>query len=147
MHRFNIVFIMKKSRTLKDKILLRISLKDDKVFVRDDFCSLGGYDQVGRALKELVFEKKIIKIGYGLYAKAKLSTITGFLVPQASLPDLALEALSKIGVKTGKSLYETKYNLNESTQVPTGRKIAVFSRISRKIGYNGVYINYEQASR
>lgn len=40
---------MKKVRTLKEKITLRISLKD-YVFLRDDFNDLGGYDQVGRAL-------------------------------------------------------------------------------------------------
>ena len=59
---------MKKARTIKSKILLRISLKRDIVFVRDDFNDIGGYDQIGRALRELVVSKQIIKIGYGLLA-------------------------------------------------------------------------------
>ena len=138
---------MKKARTIKSKILLRISLKQDKVFLRDDFCDLGGYDQVGRALRQLVGSKQIIKIGYGLYAKSKISKVSGLVVPQAPLPDLAREALSKIGVKTGLSNSSKLYNLGKSTQVPTGRKIAVEGRISRKIGYDDVYISYEKAAR
>ena len=135
---------MIKARTLKQKILLRISLKQDKVFVRDDFYDLGGgYDQIGRALKQLVGESQIIKIGYGLYAKAKISPVSGSLVPQSSLPELALEALAKLGVKTYIPSCNKLYNAKKSTQVPTGRKIGVTTKISRKIGYNGVFINYE----
>jgi hypothetical protein len=38
------------------------------------------------------------------------------------------------------------YNAGRSTQVPTGRVIAVKSRISRKIGYDGNYVAFERAS-
>jgi hypothetical protein len=138
---------MKKARTIKSKTLLRISLKRDRVFVRDDFNDIGGYDQIGRALRELVASKQIIKIGYGLYAKSKISSISGLVVPQASIPDLAREALYKIGVKTGLSNSSRLYNSGKSTQAPTGRKIAVEGRISRKIGYDDVYISYEKAAR
>ena len=34
-----------------------------------------------------------------------------------------------------------------STQVPTGRVIAVRSRISRKIGYDGRYVSFERLSQ
>ena len=138
---------MKKPRTIKSKILLRISLKQDKVFLRGDFDDIGGYDQVGRALAQLVSSNQIIKIGYGLYAKSKISTISGKVVPVVSLPDLAKEALNKIGVKTVPSNSSELYNLGKSTQVPTGRKIGVKGRISRKIGYDNVYISYEKAAR
>src|SRR5687767_12759625 len=97
-------------RTLKDKVLLRISLKKELVFLRDDFNDLGGYDQVGRVLKQLAREKKIIKVGYGLYAKAKISPISGELVPQAPLPKLAREALSRLKIKTDLSSSDKEYN-------------------------------------
>ena len=137
---------MRKRRTLKDKILLRTSLKKDVVFVRDDFCDLGDYDQVGRALKELVRDKQLIKIGYGLYAKAKISTITGAPVPESPLPLLARYALSKLHVETALDTSTKAYNEGRSTQVPTGRMIAVKGRIVRKIGYNGIYVNYERTT-
>lgn len=134
---------MIKRRPLKDKIILRASLKKDRVFMRDDFSKLGDYDQVGRALKELVREKRLIKIGYGLYARAKISSITGELVPEVPLPILARDALSKLHVAIGLATPNKEYNAGRSTQVPTGRMIAVRSRIVRKIGYNGIYITYE----
>lgn len=138
---------MRKPRTLKMKMLLRMSLKKDVVFTRDDFKDLGGYDQIGRALLRLTKEKKLIKIGYGLYAKAKISPINGQLVPKLPLPSLAREALSKLKVETYSAEASKDYNSGKSTQVPTGRVIAVKDRVVRKIGYNGIFINYERTTR
>ena len=138
---------MKKRRTLRSKIMLRTSLKKEVVFLRNDFDEFGGYDQVGRALNQLVREKKLIKIGYGLYAKAKKSKLTGELVPQSTLPELARDALSKLGVKTYSSTSDDAYNSGKSTQIPTGRTIAVKGRIVRNIGYNGIFINYERKTK
>src|SRR5688572_19590125 len=125
---------MNKIRFLKDKIMLRISLKKETVFLRDDFKDLAGYDQVGRELRKLAREGKILKIGYGLYAKAEISPFNGEIIPQKNLPDLAKEALQRLEVETTATTYEKNYNTGKSTQVPTGRVIAVKSRIVRKIG-------------
>lgn len=116
------------------------------VFVREDFGDLAGYDQVGRALRQLAREGKILKIGYGLYAKARPSSLTGELVPVLPLPALAKEAIERLGLKTYPSRLEQEYNAGRTTQVPTGRLIAVKGRISRRIGYNGAYVSYERAS-
>lgn len=137
---------MRKRRTLKEKILLRVSLKNDKVFLREDFEDLGGYNQVGRALKELVDDVSIIKLGYGLYAKSEISPLTGTKTPRASLPELATEALTKLGVKVSPSKALLLYNAGKTTQVPTGRRIAVNKRVSRKISYNGALIFYERSA-
>lgn len=137
---------MNKIRFLKDKIMLRISLKKDAVFLRNDFKGLGGYDQVGRELRKLVREKKIIKIGYGLYAKAEVSPFNGEIIPQKNLPALAKEALQRLGVETSASTMERDYNAGKSTQVPTGRLIAVKGRVVRKIGYGGAYVSYERVA-
>lgn len=137
---------MNKKRKLKDKIMIRITLKKCAVFLREDFEDLGGYDQIGRILRQLACEGKIIKIGYGLYAKAKISPLTGKLVPVLALPTLAREAIERLGLQTSPSRLEQEYNAGRTTQVPTGRLIAVNGRISRRIGYNGAYISYEAAS-
>lgn len=63
--------------TLKSKIDAKIGRSNRLVFVRSDFSTLGGYDQVGRALRSLVAEGKLITVGYGLYAKARLNRLTG----------------------------------------------------------------------
>lgn len=134
---------MKKSLTLEKRILKRIARKKDNVLLRDDFNDLGGYDQIGRILKQLVKQGKLIRIGYGLYAKARLSSLTGETVPVATLPKLGKEALSRLNVKTMPTKAEQAYQEGRSTQVPTGRMIAVKRKISRKIGYKGTFITYE----
>jgi len=75
---------MNKYETLNYKISARIARKKDIVFLRKEFVDLGGYDRVGRIFRNLVRDGKIIKIGYGLYAKAKKSSITGEVIPVAS---------------------------------------------------------------
>ena len=137
---------MKKRRTIEDKISLRLSLKKDAVLLREDYSDLADYDQVGRALRNLVAKGIIMKIGYGLYAKASPSFITGELVPEKPLPSLAKEALARLGVETFPSTLEKEYNAGRTTQVPTGRMIGVKGRVSRKIGYDGTYVSFERAS-
>lgn len=139
---------MKKSKTIESRIFTRISRKKSAVVMRNDFEDLGGYDQVGRALRQLTAKKKLIKIGYGLYTKVETSVITGEVVPQESLPALAKEAMKLLGVPTTRpTRAEADYQAGKSTQVPTGRLISVESRISRKITYKGSSIGYEHARR
>ncbi|MBP6825967.1 MAG: hypothetical protein KA165_05310 [Saprospiraceae bacterium] len=135
---------MLNNNTLERKIAVRISRKKSTVILRKDFDDLGGYDQVGRALRTLAAKGKIMKIGYGLYARTTLSSLSGKPVPEKPLPSLAKEALQRLGVETAPSTLEKAYNADKSTQVPTGRMIAVKGRVSRKIGYGGAYISYER---
>jgi Family of unknown function (DUF6088) len=137
---------MEKYGTLGYKVSARLARKKYNVFVRQDFEDLGGYDQVGRALRELAREGKLVKIGYGLYAKTKKSSLTGAVIPAAPLPSLAKEALERLKVEFAPSTLEREYNAGRTTQVPSGRQIAVKGRISRKIGYGGAMISYEHAS-
>lgn len=134
---------MKNNKKLESRILARIVRKKDSVFLRKDFLDLGGYDQVGRSLKHLVDKGKLVKIGYGLYSKARVSSLTGEIVPTASLPTLAKEALERLGIKIMPSEAELAYNEGRSTQIPTGRLITVKSRVNRKISFKDTTIKYE----
>lgn len=134
---------MKTNKTLESRILARIVRKKDSVFLRKDFLDLGGYDQVGRALKHLADNGKLVRIGYGLYSKARVSSLTGETIPTASLPTLAKEALERLGVKIILSQAELAYNEGRSTQIPTGRLITVKSRVNRKISFKDTTIKYE----
>lgn len=134
---------MKTNKTLESRILARIVRKKDSVFLRKDFLDLGGYDQVGRALKHLADNGKLVRIGYGLYSKARVSSLTGETIPTASLPTLAKEALERLGVKIMPSQAELAYNEGRSTQIPTGRLITVKSRVNRKISFKDTTIKYE----
>ncbi|MEI6757935.1 MAG: hypothetical protein FDX18_11485 [Chlorobium sp.] len=134
---------MSRYGTLEYRIVARIARKRCAVFVRDDFKDLGDYDQIGRALRNITKEGRLVRLGYGLYAKAKKSSLTGEIVPVAPLPVLAKEALGRLGIQTAPSRLEKEYNEGKTTQVPTGRLIGVKGRINRKIGYGGAYVSYE----
>lgn len=137
---------MNKRDSIESKISKRIARKKLNVFLRDDFLDLGGYDQIGRVLKHLVTKGKLIRLGYGLYAKAKISALNGETVPIAPLSKLGKEALSRLNVQTTPTKAEIAYQEGRSTQVPTGRMIGVRGRVSRKIGYKGTYIAYERTT-
>lgn len=82
-------------KTLKSKVKYRISRNRSVVFTPKDFADLSGYDQVGRALRQLVAEGCLVKFGQGLYARAKVSSLTGKIIPERPLPVLAQQALTQ----------------------------------------------------
>ena len=130
--------------SLKAKIKYRISRNSGAVFVPADFSDLSDRDQIGRVLRELVREEVLIKFGRGLYAKARRSSVSNKLVPVKPLPELAREALTqKLGVEVVSSQEQASYNSEQSTQVPTGRLIAVKGRVSRRMAYDGKSIKYQ----
>ena len=65
-----------KPETLEDRLLKRIDRKRGDVFLRADFEDLGGYDQVGRVLRELVRKGRLVRVGQGLYARVRPSMAT-----------------------------------------------------------------------
>ena len=68
--------------------MLRISRKKSAVFLRDDFEDMGGYDQVGRALRDLARKGVLVRVGYGLYAKATASMFNDEIIDEKR--DIAL---------------------------------------------------------
>lgn len=79
--------------TTRDRIQSRLKRSKRYVFTRDDFKHLASYDQIGRALRELVKEGQLLKVGYGVYTKARQNAITGKLMPAAAVVIEALERL------------------------------------------------------
>lgn len=52
-----------KPDSLEERLERRIARKRGDVFLRADFGDMGGYDQVGRALRQLVLKGQLMKIG------------------------------------------------------------------------------------
>ena len=136
----------RKNKTLEKRIVERIARRENNVFLRRDFSDLGGYDQVGRGLRRLVAKEQLVKLGYGLYVRATSSPLSGKTIPAKPLPLLAAEALRRLNVESTPASFTRAYNEGVTTQVPTGRMIAVKGRISRKIGYDGKYATFERIS-
>lgn len=134
------------NKTLEQCVLGRIAGVQGDVFLRADFKDLGGYDQVGRALRRLVDRGDLVRVGYGVYARAAVSPLSGRTIPRKNLPALAAEALERLNVELATSSHEEAYNSGRTAQVPTGRVIAVKGRIARRIGYDGKYVSFERVS-
>jgi hypothetical protein len=130
-------------QTLETQLSKRIDRKRGDVFLRADFEDLGGYDQVGRALRQLVRLGRVIKLGYGIYSRAVKSPFDDRLIPPKGLSTLR-EALKRVGIETLPSRSAQDYNAGRTTQVPTGRVVGVRQRVRRKIGYSGITLSFER---
>ena len=134
-------------QTLKSRMAYRIKRSAVPVFVPGDFKDLSDSDQIGRVLRQMVKLKFLIKIGWGVYARAMVSSISGRPIPEKPITELARDALTKMGIKVAPTEYEKAYAQGITTQIPTGRSIGIREgRISRKIGYNGRNVAYERAA-
>ncbi len=130
--------------TLEERLLKRIDRKRGDVFLRADFEDLGGYDQVGRVLRKIVREGRLVRVGQGLYARARPSITSGEPLPARGLTTLT-EALGRVGIERVPTRLERAYNAGETTQVPTGRVVGVTCRVRRKVGYGGFNLSFERA--
>jgi hypothetical protein len=131
--------------TIKDRILASLRNSKDKVFLRDDFNRFGAYRQVGRVVKELSDEGKLMRLGYGTYVKARPSTITGKPVPDESLINIGLEAMKKLGIKADVGNDLRALFRGESTQVPMLPTVNIGkARVSRKITLGSKSLIYEK---
>jgi len=129
---------MPRRKTLKDRIEERIARKPgDAVFLTREFASLGGEDQVLRALRGLVNDGRLVRLGYGVYGRAIKSRLSG--KPMLYSPDgfsgAAREALDKLGVKWEPTEAEQAYNEGRSTQVPVNPVVRVKGRFRRHLRY------------
>lgn len=129
-----------------NRIKRSVSNRDADVFLRSDFETFGSQAQVGRALTELQSEGLLVKLGVGVYVKAKPSVLSGKPIPIKPLEVLAPEVLKKFGVQVGESRQTREYNSGCSTQIPAGVVFSVGKRrIQRKLGFNGKLVQYERA--
>lgn len=132
-----------KTDNLETRVMNRIERQRGDVFLRSDFGDLGGYDQVGRVLRGLVRKGRLLKVSHGLYTKAVKSPFSDNPVPPKGLTTLK-EALARVGVEIVQTQLERDYNAGRTTQVPTGRVVAVRRRVRRKIGYDGINLSFER---
>jgi hypothetical protein len=131
--------------TIGEAIARRIRRSRRNVFLRADFEAMGSYDAVGRALRRLIDGGSLVQIGYGLYAKAAVSPFSGKPAPVVGIRRLATEALARLGKSVAASGFDQAYASGRSTQIPTGRALAVKGRVRRRIGYDGHYVVLESA--
>jgi len=130
--------------TLEERIEMSLRRSATRVFLRKEFDKFGGYDQVGRALRKVISKGLLIKAGYGIYVKAKPSTLTGNPVPVMPLIEIGLETLTKLGAKPELGTSAKEYMTGQTTQMPMAAVLNVGkSRVTRRIGFGNKSIRYE----
>ena len=131
--------------TIEERIESSLLRSKANVFVRKDFDKFGGYDQVGRALRMVIAKGLLVKAGYGVYVKARNSSLTGNPVPVISLMQIGIQALAKLGVAADVGSSAKEYMEGKTTQMPMAAVVNIGkARVSRKIGFGSKSIRYER---
>jgi hypothetical protein len=126
---------MGRQLTLRQKIEERIKNHVDDVFLPREFSDLSDEDQMLRALRNLVREGSLVKLGYGVYGRAVQSQLTGqaILYSQNGFAGAVRQALNKLGVKWEPTAAKLDYNAGKSTQVLLNLVLRVKGRFSRQL--------------
>jgi hypothetical protein len=104
----------------------------------------GSPAQLSRALKQLVAEGKLVRIGLGVYPKAAPGPISGIPMARQPLGALAAETFNRLGIPWQLGAAQRRYNERLTTQVPwcttfdTGKR-----RISRRLQIGKRVVEYE----
>ncbi|MDZ4140460.1 MAG: DUF6088 family protein [Methylotenera sp.] len=129
---------------IKDRINKSIKASKANVFIRADFKKFGGYDQVGRALKEVIEAGNLVKMGYGVYSKTEKSVLSGKPIPVVTITEAGLEVMKKLGVKADVGYFARQYRDGKTIQIPMKEVIAVDKPITRKIYFGKRILGYEK---
>jgi len=137
---------MSRRRTLRERMGERIARRRDDVFLTREFRDLGGEDQVLRALRGLVREGRLVRLGYGVYGRAETSQLSGqpILAARGGFIDAARQALNKLGVPWEPTEFQRAYNEGRSTQVPLNPAVRVKNRFTRRLSYQDTELRLER---
>jgi hypothetical protein len=138
---------MRRGGTLRERVAARIAERRDDAFLTREFTDLGGERQVLRALRELTKEGKLIRLGYGAYARAETSPITQEpMLAGDGFGAVSRQVLSKLKVGWQPTSAERDYNDGRSTQVPMTPRVRLKpgTRFNRKLRYKTMELTIER---
>lgn len=139
---------MTASTTVASRLKRTLAESDDEVFLRAEFAGLGSTAQVGRALRSLLADGVLVRIGLGIYTKAKRSILSEAPIPIKPVEMLATVALKKLGVEVAPSQATQACNNGSTTQLPAGIVLNTGRRrISRTLGFGNQVVSYETLRR
>jgi hypothetical protein len=137
---------MARRGTLQAKMRERIARRGDVVSLTCEFRDLGGEDQVVRALRGLVREGSLVRLGYGVYGRAVTSRLSGqpILYSPDGFVGAARRALDKLGVAWEPTEAERAYNEGRTIQVPVNPAVRVKGRFARHLRYQDTELRLER---
>lgn len=138
---------MRRRGTLRERVKKRIAERRDDAFLTREFLDLGGERQVLRALRQLTEEGLLIRLGYGVYGRAEISSLTQKpMLAGDGFGPVSRQVLDKLKVPWEPTQAEQAYNEGRSTQVPMTPRVRLprRSRFSRKLRYNTMELTIER---
>jgi hypothetical protein len=128
------------------RIVYAISIAESDIFLTRDFKSMGSSTQVNRVLRRLLENGSLVRIGLGIYARAKISVLTKKPIPVRPISVLAPEVFKRLGVEVCASRATQEYNAGKTTQVPVHFVVNTGNRrIRRVIRFGKQQVRYESA--
>lgn len=134
---------VKYSESIEFKALTKLKQVRGDVILRNDLKSLGSYRQVSRVINNLIAQKKLIKIGAGIYVKANPSDRYEIPIVKNGIENACRQALRRLGIQYLPGTAEMEYNSGKSTQVPVKNIVRLKSRCRRHIGYKNNQLYFE----
>lgn len=132
--------------TVVEAIKNYLAVSSSNVFLRRELAGLGSVRQVSRALCNLLEEGVLVRLGVGVYARAKLSTLSGQPIPIRPLTVLVPDVLQKLGIEAYPSQAVRDYNEGRTSQIPPTNVINTGARhITRRLGFGKQIIKYERS--
>ena len=138
---------MRRQPTLLEKIRERIAERRDNAFLTREFLDLGGERQVLRVLRTLTEQGELIRLGYGVYARARHSVLTNRpMLAGDGFNSVSRQVLNKLHVPWEPTSAERAYNEGRSTQVPMTPRVRLpkGTRFNRKLRYNTMELTIER---
>ena len=132
--------------TLRQRVEARIARRRDDAFLTREFLDLGGTRQVLRVLRELTEQGKLIRLGYGVYGRAEISSLTNQpMLGGYGFGAVTRQALDKLKVRWEPGRWERAYNEGRTTQVPVNPVVRlVKSRFARRLKYQDTELRIER---
>lgn len=125
---------------LESKLLMSLSKRSGNVVLRRDISKLGSASHLSKAIKQLLADGRLVRLGAGLYAKA-YPDHEGKGQPIAAPAELAREAFKRLGIHV-RSVREYLEAGQPALLIDTGDQ-----RISRKMEFPGTPVQYVSSAQ
>jgi hypothetical protein len=128
---------MARPNSLQTKIEKRIAESREYVFLTREFTDLSGRRQVLRALRKIVAEGRLVRLGCGVYGLAFTSGLSDrpILFHPHGFIGAARTALTKLGVDWEPTAHEIAYQEGRTTEVPAVPAVRIKRRFSRRLRF------------
>ena len=128
---------MARPNSLQTKIENRIAESREYVFLTREFTDLSGRRQVLRALRKIVAEGRLVRLGCGVYGLAFTSGLSEkpVLFHPHGFIGAARTALTKLGVEWEPTEREVAYREGRITEVPEVPAVRIKRRFSRRLRF------------